>query len=203
MVKPEDIIPCGLTDEEVKGCIVTALQLSDSMIDRADLHTRTYLERFFDLVMGEISEQTVLKWARDNGKYAESAVDKASGVPDLGHDIYFKRKRGTQTGLVKCSVKSSLSAVISDPSKILSTYSLASKRSEIGDVNVQVYFWLRVSGAPRTTVPSTENMGIIGWLGHKEASLYKEQSYATERRPEIQAKLKDLHPMKELLPYLI
>lgn len=203
MVSPEDIIPCDLTDDEIKECIATALRLADTMIDRADLHGRTYLERFIDLVMGEIAEQTVLKWVRENGKYARSAVDKASGVPDLGHDIYFKRAREGQTELVKCSVKSSLSVLYSERAKILSKFSLASKRSEIRDVNIQAYFWLQTSGSPRTTVPSTKNMGIIGWLGRNEAKGLKEQAYKTEKRPEIQVKLKELHPMSELLPFLI
>lgn len=205
MVSPKDIITCDLTDDEIKACIATALRLADTMIDRADLHGRTYLERFIDLVMGEIAEQTVLKWVRENGKYARSAVDKTSGVPDLGHDIYFKRAGGGSTDLVKCSVKSSLSALISDPQALLSTYNLASKRSEIRDVNVQVYFWLQTKtkkGSPRTTVPSTKNMAIIGWLGRKEANEREEQSYATERRPEIQVKLEELRPMKDLLTYL-
>lgn len=199
MVNKNDTVICNLSNNEIKECILTSLKLIDSVVDRNDLHKRSYLERFIDLVLGEISEKTVIKWIQQNGKYAESAVDKQAQKPDVGHDIWLKDKNGVK---IKCSVKSSISALKSDMNEILCQFKIASKKSEIRDVNVQVYFWLEIYNNPRITVPSDTNVAIIGWAGRNDVKNYSENAYATEQRKEIQVNLKDLRPMKELLNYI-
>lgn len=200
MITKDDTILCDLTNDEIRECIVTALDLIDGIVDRGDLHERSYLERFFDLVLGEISEKMVIKWLRQNGKYAESAVDKKSGKPDLGHDIWLKDRKGTR---IKCSVKSSLSALKSDMDEILANFKIACKKTETRDVNVQVYFWLEIYGNPRTTVPTDNHVAIIGWAGSKDVAMYEEEAYTTEQRKKVQLPLGNLRPMKELLIYII
>lgn len=199
MVKKSDTVICDLSNDEIKECILTSLKLIDSIVDREDLHERSYLERFIDLVLGEISEKIVIKWIQQNGKYAESAVDKQSQKPDMGHDIWLKDRKGVK---IRCSVKSSLSALKSDINEILCQFKIASKKSEIRDVNVQVYFWLKIHSNPRTTVPSNTNVAIIGWAGRNDIKNCSENAYATEQRREVQLNLKNLRPMKELLQYI-
>ena len=200
MVNKADTVMCNLSNEEIRAGIVTSLDLIDSVIDRGDLHDRSYLERFIDLILGEISEKIVIKWIRQNGKYAESAVDKKSRKPDMGHDIWLKNKNGEK---IKCSVKSSLSALKSDMDAILCSFKIASKKTEIREVNVQVYFWLEIYNNPRTTVPSDTHAAMIGWAGRNDISECTETAYATERRKKVQLYLKDLRPMEELLQYII
>ena len=105
-LKSSDVIKSVLTDEEIQECIGTAQILLKSMQDRGDLHARGVLERYIDIVMGEIAEQSVIRWIQGQGKFAESAVDKTSGKPDAGHDIIFHSRDGRE---ISCSVKSSLS----------------------------------------------------------------------------------------------
>ena len=76
-----------LDPSEVLACVETAQLLCRSICDRPDLHERGMLERFHDVLMGEVAEQSVIKWLRSQGVPAESAVDKASEQPDSGHDI--------------------------------------------------------------------------------------------------------------------
>ncbi len=199
MVDKENVIMCNLSSEEVKACIETALVLADFVVDRKDLHKRSYLERFINLVMGEIGEQSVLKWLKKNGKYAVSAVDKNSGKPDKGHDILLKNKKG---GIIKCSVKSSLAAKKSEMNDILSTFNLASTKQEVRDVNIQVYFWLEIFKEPRTIVPSEAHAAIIGWAGKNDLEKIPEKKYATEERKEVQIYLKELRTMDSLLEFI-
>ena len=194
-----DVIGPVLTDDEVKKCIITAQQLLESMSDRTDLHSRSCLERFNDIVMGEIAELSVIKWIQNQGKFAQSAVDKSSGRPDCGHDIILHSQDGN---IIKCSVKSSLSALKSNAENIIDTFNLSSKKSEIQGINIQVYFWLDLHGSPRVSTPSNNNMAIIGWAGRKDLSGEKEGQYATETRPVVDFPLKKLRPMHSLLNIL-
>lgn len=107
MIVIEDVVKVELTKDELDICIDTAKNLSNHIIDRKNLHGRDDLERFINVLTGEIAEQMVLKWLHENGRQAESAVDKQSNNPDLGHDIrVFKIEDGSE---LLCSIKSSLS----------------------------------------------------------------------------------------------
>ena len=81
MVTESDLIKVEMTDEEVEKCLSTALKLTKYITDREDLHPRSYLERFIDVAMGELSEAMVIKCFHTMGKYAESTVDKDSKKP--------------------------------------------------------------------------------------------------------------------------
>lgn len=188
-----------LPPDEVLECVQTALHLCETIQDRQDLHERGMLERFHDILMGEVAERSVIKWLHAEGKEAVSAVDKTSGRPDPGHDILLTGKKG-QT--LKCSVKSSISGYHSELDKILDTFSMATKRSEICDINIQVYFWLRLGRPPRVAVPSEYNMAIIGWQGRKDLERRSFGHYATEKREVPEIKLRDIRPMGTLLGYL-
>ena len=87
MIEEKDIISFKFTNNQIKECIEIANNLTDSVVDRKDLHNRDYLERFLDILMGEIAEKLVISWLQQNKKFVKSAVDKTSGKPDLGHDI--------------------------------------------------------------------------------------------------------------------
>lgn len=199
MVKSEDIIFVDLSEEELHEIILVSDGLLKSIVDRHDLHERDYLEKYLNILMGEIAEIIVIKWLTEHGKYAKSVVNKESGTPDSGFDIILHSKKGDTT----CSVKSSLSAKISEMEKILDTFTIATKKSEVSDVNIQVYFWLNTSGNPRQTVPTLKNMAIIGWLGKKDFQSISWGKYNNESRQAPSEKLRELHPMKELLKILI
>lgn len=199
MVSKNSVIRVDISDDEMGYCIENAMLLSKTMKDRSDLHLRSYMERYINILMGEVAEQAVIKWIRGNGKFADSAVDKKSGKPDLGHDIVLKNREQKE---ILCSVKSSLSVYKSDVEEILNNFTVASKRSEIRKVNIQVYYWLSLKGDNdyRITVPSSNNMAIIGWVG--ENDIDKFVSYSTEHREVAEIKLKEIRPMVSLLEYL-
>lgn len=198
-ITAEDVVGPILEDNEIKECIDTAQQLLKSMGDRADLHSRSCLERFNDIVMGEIAERSVIKWLQEQGKFAQSAVDKSSGQPDSGCDIMLHAKDGRD---IRCSVKSSISVLKSEMDDIIHTFRLSSKKAEIQDVNIQVYFWLNLNRSPRVSTPSDKNMALIGWCGRRDLIGREEGEYATEKRPIVDISLKELRSMNSLLDIL-
>ncbi len=199
MITPSDTVAYKLSKEQMKECIGNASQLTDFITDRFDLHSRSYLEKFMNVLMGEISERMVIEWLHSQGKYAESAVDKHSEHPDLGHDIWIKNP---QNKLCRCSVKSSVSGLKEEMGDILSTFSPAFKPEEIRDINIQVYFWLQLHRAPRISVLSENNAAIIGWLSAGDVSGCGQISYSTENRRKINLLLNQMRPLEELLSYL-
>ena len=86
--------------------------------------------------------------------------------------------------------------------KILDTFSIATKKTEICDVNIQVYYWLNLKEKPRVAVPSEYNMAIVGWLGRNDFSGKAFVQYATEEREVADIKLRQLRAMDTLLEYL-
>lgn len=197
MVTVNDVVKVLLSRDELNRCIDNAKLVLRNLVDRKDLHERDDLERFNDILMGEIAEYMIIKWLNSQGKYAKSSVNKELGAPDPGHDIELKRKDTKE--IIKCSVKSSLSFK-KGIDGILKEFKLATTPKEIRDVNVQVYFWLELNpsgSAPRTTVPSLNNSAIIGWFGVKDLALF--QSYNHERRQAPIKSLNNSRPMSELL----
>ncbi|MFB6349937.1 hypothetical protein ACFBZI_12020 [Moraxella sp. ZJ142] len=195
-----DIVQFELTRDDLAICIENAKNIMATIIDRKDLHDRDDLERFNNLLMGEVSEMMVLRWFHSNGKYAVSAVDKKSGQADLGHDLQLRHKDGHY---IYCSIKSSLSA-LKDLQYIVNNFKLATKRSELKEINIQVYFWLVIqptsNAINRTTVLSLRNSAIIGWFGSKDLNSF--ESYATENREVPTKPLKEARSMESLLPFL-
>ncbi len=193
-----DMVVVNLEDKEIQVCLENAQFLCATINDREDLHVRSYMERYIDILMGEAAEWAVIKWLNSNGKYAVSAVDKKSGKPDLGHDIIVKKRSGEE---ITCSVKSSLSAYKNTFDEILDTFHIATKMSEIRKINVQVYYWLNLHGnVYRTAVPSTDNMAIIGWAGENDITRFS--TYNGEDRQVADMKLRDMRSMQSLLDYL-
>lgn len=194
-----DMVIVHLDDQEIQICLENAQFLCATINDRCDLHTRSYMERYIDILMGEAAECAVIKWLNNNGKYAVSAVNKKSGKPDLGHDIILKSRNGRE---ITCSVKSSLSALKNTFDDILDTFTIATKSSEIRKINVQVYYWLNLRGTShRTTVPSTDNMAIVGWVGENDVTNFS--SYNGEERQVADMKLRNMRSMQSLLDYLL
>ena len=87
-VKPNDIIKWNLSLDRIKISIDNARLILKNIHDRTNLHSRDDLERFEDILLGEVAEQIVLEWLIHNGKYAESAIEKGQAGPDSGHDIW-------------------------------------------------------------------------------------------------------------------
>lgn len=200
MLKKEDAVFVSLEDRDIQDCIEIASKLCKSMIDRRDLHTRSYMERYIDILMGEVAERAVIKWLTSKGKYAVSAVNKDAAAPDLGHDI---NVRSTSGKSLRCSVKSSLSVYKSNVDDIIHNFTLASKKSELREINVQVYFWLALSGpSNRVTVPSNLNMAIIGWASEQDMQRSQFSSYNHEQRQCPGLKLSQIRSMESLLQYL-
>ncbi len=197
-VSKDSIIKIDLSNIDMYNCVENTQILCETMIDRSDLHLRSYMERYIDILMGEAAEMAVIKWLKQNGKYAVSAVNKKSGKPDLGHDIILKDIRERE---IKCSVKSSLSVYKNKIDDILDTFTVATKASELRKVNIQVYYWLELNGESRTTVPSNDNMAIIGWIGENDVEEF--DTYNTEKRQVAKIKLRDVRSMQSLLDYLL
>ena len=78
---------------------------------------------------------------------------------------------------------------------------MATKASELRKVNIQVYYWLELNGESRTTVPSNDNMAIIGWIGENDVEEF--DTYNTEKRQVAKIKLRDVRSMQSLLDYLL
>ena len=200
-IRKESVISPNLSKEDVNDCIVNATKILNSITDRKDLHGRSYAEQFQNIFMGELAEKAVLQYFRENGIYAVSAVDKDSGMPDSGYDIIVFDKHGIERHV---SVKSSLSIYKQSPEDIINEtrFHLASKVGEICDINVQVYFWLVTRGTEtHVSVPSEQNMIIVGWAGSKDIT-GETASYSSEKREVVAVSLKELRPMEELLKFL-
>jgi hypothetical protein len=200
MLTRDDTIAVTLTTEEFSACIFRAERIARHVVDRHDLHPRDDLERFINVLMGEIAEQMVLSWLIANGKYAKSAVDKTSDIPDIGHDVIVKSREGAEK---TCSVKSSLSYKM-DIDGILNNFKLATKESELRDINIQVYFWLSLAPPQtqsRVTVPAIRQSAIICWFGSNDISNFA--AYNHEKRQAPAVLLKQGRCMRDLLKLLI
>jgi hypothetical protein len=200
MVTENDIVYVELDKEEFREAAEVALIIATSISDRPDLHPRDLLERFIDCLMGEVAERMVLRWLRQNGKYAKPAADKKAAERDPGHDILVKL---VTKKIVRASIKSSLSALKDDPGQILSTFTLAVTPKEIREINIQVYFWLSLRGSPRVTVPSIKQAAIMAWALDADLRKTNFKEYRGEERLAPELKLKDLRPPSELLDWLV
>ncbi len=196
-VNQDTVIKIVLSENDLSSCIDNTQILCETISDRSDLHLRSYMERYIDIMMGEVAEAAVIKWLKQNGKYAVSAVNKSSGKPDSGRDIILRGKHKQE---IECSVKSSLSVYKDNINDILDTFTIATKASELRKVNIQVYYWLKLKGENRITVPSNKNMAIIGWIGENDVKEFG--TYNTENRQVAKIKLRNIRTMKSLLDYL-
>ncbi|GFH91515.1 MAG: hypothetical protein HFI01_03275 [Lachnospiraceae bacterium] len=196
-VNQDTVIKIALSENDLSSCIDNTQILCETISDRSDLHLRSYMERYIDIMMGEVAEAAVIKWLKQNGKYAVSAVNKSSGKPDSGRDIILRGKHKQE---IECSVKSSLSVYKDNINDILDTFTIATKASELRKVNIQVYYWLKLKGENRITVPSNKNMAIIGWIGENDVKEFG--TYNTENRQVAKIKLRNIRTMKSLLDYL-
>ncbi|MFK7602973.1 hypothetical protein ACI3L1_12265 [Deinococcus sp. SM5_A1] len=182
----------------VQTAAITCARLLPHVRDRADLHGRDPLEKYHNLLMGEIAELAVISYLVGQGKYAVSAVDKEAATPDAGHDILVRRRDGTAA---KCSVKSSLSyrhAIEAIPGQFRPAFN----RREPRDINIQVYFHYQLNAEPRTTVAASAHAYIIGWASEKKLLDSGFSVYNGEKRWVADLKLADLSPLAELLPLL-
>ena len=196
-VNQDTVIKIALSENDLSSCIDNTQILCETISDRSDLHLRSYMERYIDIMMGEVAEAAVIKWLKQNGKYAVSAVNKSSGKPDSGRDIILRGKHKQE---IECSVKSSLSVYKDNINDILDTFTIATKASELRKVNIQVYYWLKLKGENRITVPSNKNMAIIGWIGENDVKEFG--TYNTEKRQVAKLKLRNIRTMQSLLDYL-
>jgi hypothetical protein len=198
-ITSNDAVIVALEDAEIHELVAQANEIALNIIDRTDLHERDHLERVINVLLGEIAEYIVIKWLQGNGKTVRSSVDKKSGEPDEGHDLIVI---SNQTGQeVECSVKSSLS-VYKNLEEIPNEFRLATKRSELRAINIQVYFWLEPRATPRVTVPSTNNAAIIGWFTKQEVEQGGFTQYATENRQTPKIRLNEARSMQSLLGLL-
>lgn len=194
-----DTVQITLEDAEIHDLVVQANELALNIVDRRDLHQRDHLERVINVLLGDTAEYMVIKWLQSNGKTARSSVDKKSGEPDAGHDLIVISNSTTKE--VECSVKSSLS-VYKDLDGILNEFRLATKRSELKKINIQVYFWLEPRGNPRITVPSTNKAAVIGWFTDEDVAKGGFTKYATESRETPNIILREARSMRSLLDLL-
>jgi hypothetical protein len=201
MITEADIEKFEIDLPTLNSCINNAQGLLATMIDRANLHARDDLEKFFNLLMGEIAEHMVLGWLTKKGKFAVSAVNKTSGQPDAGHDLELLAIDGRK---VRCSIKSSFSFA-KQPSEIIKLFKLATTPSELREINIQVYFWIdphKPAGQPRTTLPSLTNCAMIGWFPKDDLEKQKFAAYNGEMRVAPIAGLEHARSMNSLLAFI-
>lgn len=187
-----------VSEDLVQTAAITCARLLPQVQDRADLHGRDPLEKYHNLLMGEIAELAVIAYLRARGKFAVSAVDKAAGTPDAGHDVVVRRRDGSAA---RCSVKSSLS-YRHGLEAIPEQFRPAFNRREPRDINIQVYFHYRLAAEPRTTVLAASHAYIIGWASERRLLASGFAVYHGERRQVADLRLADLSPLAELLPLL-
>lgn len=200
MITPNDVVQFAIGSDAFSEVVANAQTISKNIVDRVDLHARDELERFINVLLGEVAERMVTDWLHSCGKFAKSSVDKSSGVPDAGHDILIRAVGGRD---LTCSVKSSLSYG-HDISGILENFKLATKESEIRDVNIQVFFWLSLNPPaqmPRITIPTIRQSAIIGWFGRNDLKEFS--SYNHEKRQAPKTMLKEARSLQELLSRLL
>lgn len=201
MISEKDVVYVKINKDDLNSCIDNAKHISLGIEDRKDLHGRDMLERFTNVLMGEVAELMVIKWLKDNGKFAQSAVDKVLNAPDKGHDV---NVRTTDDREIFCSVKSSLS-VKYNVQQIIKNFKLATKRNELADINIQVYFWLTINptdkSSSRVTVPSIEQSALIGWFGKKDIDTFT--TYKHENREAPESVLENARTMSSLLKLLV
>lgn len=175
MISVTDVVKFEISQKDLLTCIEYAKGIMSAVIDRPDLHNRDDLERFNNILMGEVSEMMVMRWLHSNGKYAVSAVDKTSKQPDLGHDLHLRALIKGKEVPILCSIKSSLSA-LKDLDYIVNNFKLATKQSELREVNIQVYFWLVTT--PNEFHPNRTT--VLSLRGAKDLGSF--ERYATEYR---------------------
>lgn len=200
-VTPNDVIPLTrlqLPEDTFRTAVQTALKLTPSVVDRPDLHGRDMMERFYNVLNGEIAEQAIIVYLQQQGKFAQSSVDKDAARPDLGHDIFVRRSDGTRA---TCSVKSSLSYQFGIEG-ILQHFRPAFKPSELREFNIQVYYHYNLSQQPRLTVPALVGADIIGWGSFQDLSRASSTAYQGEGRRVLDIKLGQMLPMAALLTLL-
>ena len=198
-VTENDVIRPSLGREAIAKAVEISLGVVGGIVDRGNLHERDPLERFQDVLLGEIAEMMVIDWLHTSGKYAVSAVDKDSAHPDPGHDIQIMRSGGA---LKQASVKSSVSGLKSSIGDILDTFTIATTPRELRDVNIQVYFWLSLYSSPRVSVPSLSNAAIIAWASRGDLETVIFHPYQGESRLSPKLRLRSFRPMRELLDCL-
>lgn len=187
-----------VSEAMVQTAALTCAGLLPHVQDRADLHGRDPLEKYHNLLMGEIAELAVIAYLTAQGKAAASAVDKQAGTPDMGHDIVVRRRDGTAA---RCSVKSSLSyhhGIAAIPGQFRPAFNHREPR----DINIQVYYHYNLRLEPRTTVAASTHAYIIGWASERKLLASGFAVYNGERRQVADLRLADLSPMADLLPLL-
>jgi hypothetical protein len=174
--------------------------VSANTYSSSDLHSLDDLERYINILMGEVAERMVADWITMQGKYCESDSTKGTGEPDAGHDLILRKPNYDE---IRCSIKSSLTYKLDIPG-ILRQCKLATKPSELREVNIQVYYWLTLNperGKSRVTVPAIRQSCIIGWFAHKDIKQFTQYNHENRQVPEVP--LNQARPMHELLNYII
>lgn len=202
-VQPEDVIYIAelLKESDLIDAVKVASTIMQAISDRPDLHSRDPLERFIDLVLGEVAERAVYAWLRKNDKNTER-VQKNYRGPDPGYDLIVKNP-GREP--ITISVKSSVSVYKSEIPKILDTFTLAVTPAEAAkaDAHVQVYYWLEPQAQIRTSVPSLSKAIIVAWALKNDLVKEDYTSYTSrEQRRAPEKRLRELRPMQELLKHV-
>lgn len=197
MLQNNDIVPVTLTKDEFDQCVVTALEISHSIVDRHDLNGRDHLDRFINLLQGECAEHAVRSYFNSHEIAAVSPDKLARRGPDKGIDLYLPAPNRSKPLI--CSVKSSTSYAFSPPA-LLDEMTLASTPKEVRDINIQVMFWLELKKRPRQVVPSLRNAAVIGWFTPDQLTTFA--PYSTQRREQSQIPLRQAHSMAELVKLL-
>mgnify|MGYP001076504756 CR=1 FL=1 len=202
-VQSNDVIAIAdlLKDDDLSEAVRAALAILQKITDRPDLHQRDPLERFINLLLGEIAERAVYVWLARGSKEV-ARVQKNPGGPDPGYDLIVKGSNGRP---LTVSVKSSVSVYKSEINDILDTFKLAVTQAEArkADIHIQVYYWLEPGAQTRTTVPSISKAIIAAWAFKGDLANVSYASYTpSERRPAPEIKLRNLRPMKDLLRHL-
>ena len=188
-----------LSPDEIDQAILLARTITRSLVDRANLHKRDYLERYIDCLMGQVAETVVLKWLKSEHKRVARPERTSDKGPDQGYDLVLETKDGS----LFASVKSSIAVKRTDIPSILKNFKIATTRHEVRHINIQVCFRLSIESTPRVNVPSAELAAIMAWAFDKDLENAEFFSYKGETRTAPEVPLSDGRPMRELLDILV
>ncbi len=188
-ITPDELLKYPLTPAEVGAAATFAYHVVTHMEEHPQLQTQDPLACFTEALLGELAEQMVVGWLREQKKQVRSEADKGAHTPDLAHELWVEDIRGKR---VRMRITVHLAAQQISPAEMLSQTRIHFIPDEIGGINVQVCFWLPLGGEQEMLLPALQNAALAGWLSGKNL-----------REAGASLTLQDLRPMQELLAYLV
>lgn len=198
-ISPDDVVRLSCPVSEFYSAITYAYHVLTHQDANPSVVQYDPLHDFTKLLLDETAERLVLAWLQAQGKFAETAIEKGSSVPDLSHEIWVSDIRGVK---VKASVQTFLSTNKSVIEEILQTHWFSMNTDKVCGINFSVVFWLQLKEKPRIQLPSLRQVALMGWISDKNLrELGNIKGAGAEKRNSI--KMAELRTLHELLQFLV